>query len=347
MAEPHSKPDIVLFNFPESVFGRRMVRYLNLRQLPFSRIRVPPNMPRPILQERLGINYRRIPLMAIGRDVYIDTRLMLRKLETLYPQDKLGATNSFEQGFEDMLEEFIIDGGPFVRTSGCIPVSAPFVNDKVWMKDRFDGSGGMFTREMLVENRSWCISQLRLYFTMLERVLADGRKWLLNGPKPTLAEVHAGWLYDWALNMAGDMGDASNDSTADMEKVLKESVYPKVNAWVRRWRSTTEEAENANPGAGAMDEGKAKEDAAVKRILDGKYCEPDALEFDTDDVLGLSKGQKVGVSPVDFGFTHSDKGTLIGLTKEEVVIEIEVPGGSSGKLRLHYPRINFKIQAVS
>lgn len=61
-------------------------------------------MPRPILKDRLGINHRRIPILALGRDVYIDTRLMLRKLEALYPDGKLGATNAFDQGFEEILE---------------------------------------------------------------------------------------------------------------------------------------------------------------------------------------------------------------------------------------------------
>lgn len=81
-----------------------MVRYLNLRKLAFTQVRVPPNMPRPILKDRLGINYRRIPIMAIGRDIYIDTRIMLRKLETLFPDGRLGAKSPFEQGIEDILE---------------------------------------------------------------------------------------------------------------------------------------------------------------------------------------------------------------------------------------------------
>ena len=177
MAQTNSVSDeIILFNFPESVFGRRMVRYLNLRGMNFSQIRVPPNMPRPILQKCLGINYRRIPVLAIGRDVYIDTRLQLRKLETLFPDGRLGATNSFDQGFEEMLETWVIDGGPFWRTSGTIPVSVPFVNDPVWMKDRFDGSGGAFTKEALIENRAWCISQLRIFYGVVEKMLADGRE---------------------------------------------------------------------------------------------------------------------------------------------------------------------------
>ena len=31
-------------------------------------------MPRPEITDELGVNYRRIPLLAIGNDVYIDTR---------------------------------------------------------------------------------------------------------------------------------------------------------------------------------------------------------------------------------------------------------------------------------
>ncbi|KAK5175760.1 uncharacterized protein LTR77_000900 [Saxophila tyrrhenica] len=338
--------EIILFNYPESVFGRRTVRYLNLRGLSFSQIRVPPNMPRPILQERLGINYRRIPIMAIGRDVYIDTRLMLRKLETLYPEGKLGSNDTFEQGLEDILEEFVIDAGPFVRTAGCIPMSAPLVNDKVWMKDRSDGSGGMFSRDALIENRSWSLSQLRLYFGMMEKILGDGREWIFNGSRPGLAEVHVAWVYDWAVNMAGDMGGESDDSTADLKRMLNKDEFPRIHEWVQRFRKACERAESLNSGAGAIDEGQEKEDDVVKRILGGGLEEPDVLAFDDDDVLGLSKGQEVSVSPVDFGFTHQDVGTLIGLTKDEVVIETGVPGKSNGKLRLHYPRMNFKIKAV-
>lgn len=350
---PNNHPgEIILFNFPESVFGRRIVRYLNFRQLPFSQIRVPPNMPRPILQERLGINYRRIPIMAIGRDVYIDTRLMLRKLEEeeWFPDGKLGRKDSFGKGVEDLLEGFVIDGGPFWRTAGCIPLSAPFMRDAVWMRDRFEGSGGAFTVEKVREDRSWCLSQLRLYFGILERMLADGRLWVLGegegeGEGVGMAEIHAGWVFDWAVNMAGDMdadaGDEDGDGE-DMRRALSEGEFPKVHAWVRRFRDAADEAERRNPGAGEIEEGKEAEDDVVERILGSESSEVNDLPFDMDDVLGLRKGQRVSVAPVDFGFTHKDEGTLVGLSKNEVVIEVDVPGGR-GKLRLHYPRIQFKI----
>ncbi|KAF7196875.1 hypothetical protein HII31_01793 [Pseudocercospora fuligena] len=339
---PNGHPgEIILFTYPESVFGRRMIRYLNLRRLPFTQIRVPPNMPRLILQERLGINYRRIPIMSIGRDIYIDTRLMLAKLETFFPENRLGAEDAFGSGVEDLLENFVIDGGPFWRTAGCIPPTAPLMKDEVWKKDRFDGSGGGFTKQALLDNRSWSISQLRIYYSLVEKMLEDGRQWILGGDNPGLAEIHAGWVHDWGVNMAQDIRDDSDGSTADMKRALSDIEFPKLYDWVKRFRNAAEDAEKENTEGGRLQEGADAEDQIVDRVLAAEFTEQDPY-FDESDVLGLSRGQRVTVAPVDFGFTHKDEGNLIGISKNEVVIEVQVPRGK-GSLRLHYPRINFKI----
>lgn len=119
----------------------------------------------PPLLSRLSINHRRIPILSLGRDIYIDTRLIIAKLEVLFSNSPdhptLGAKNSFGRGFEEMLKNWVIVAGPFWRTSGCLPVQAPLLEDELWMKDRSDGTGGTFTLEALRENRAWCISQLR------------------------------------------------------------------------------------------------------------------------------------------------------------------------------------------
>jgi glutathione S-transferase len=53
-------------------------------------------MPRPNLA-LVPVAYRRIPVLAIGRDVYLDSRLILRKLETLFPSRRhLDATTPQE-----------------------------------------------------------------------------------------------------------------------------------------------------------------------------------------------------------------------------------------------------------
>lgn len=42
-------------------------------------------LPRPELSELLGISYRRIPVLAIGNDVYCDTSLIAYALERRFP----------------------------------------------------------------------------------------------------------------------------------------------------------------------------------------------------------------------------------------------------------------------
>ena len=45
-------------------------------------------LPRPDLADRLGVTYRRVPVLAIGRDVYCDSSLIAAVLERRYPASK-------------------------------------------------------------------------------------------------------------------------------------------------------------------------------------------------------------------------------------------------------------------
>ena len=48
-------------------------------------VQVPMTLPRPELSETMGVTYRRIPILAIGRDIYADTSLIASTLERRYP----------------------------------------------------------------------------------------------------------------------------------------------------------------------------------------------------------------------------------------------------------------------
>jgi len=51
------------------------VAHLNTKPLP-KHAQVSPILPRPEITDYLGVIYRRIPILAIGNDVYCDTRLV-------------------------------------------------------------------------------------------------------------------------------------------------------------------------------------------------------------------------------------------------------------------------------
>ena len=120
--------------------------------------------------------------------------------------------------------------------------------------------------------------------------------------------------------------------------LISETLFPKVNAWVERFREAVEAATKKNGKAELM-----SDKDAIDTIVSSDYFVPEG-QVDLDP-LHLKKGQMVDISPVDSGSSHHDKGELISLSLKEVVIKKEVPNGR-GQIRVHFPRINFSIKAA-
>ncbi|GKZ38479.1 hypothetical protein AbraIFM66950_010703 [Aspergillus brasiliensis] len=89
-------------------------------------------MPRPDLAA-LSIHYRRIPVLAIGRDIYFDTVLMLEKLEELIPGNTLGARDPTQQALEKMLEKWV-ENAVIESVVGSLP--STFILNEQMVKDR-------------------------------------------------------------------------------------------------------------------------------------------------------------------------------------------------------------------
>ena len=128
--------------------------------------------------------------MAIGRDIYCDSRIILRKLEELFPTGALGASSAEEKAIEKFLEIWAIESGVFARASQLIPTSMPLLNDPNFTKDREDYSGRSWSKEDIASNRPEAVAAIRSGFKFLETtLLADGRQWILKREKPTLADI--------------------------------------------------------------------------------------------------------------------------------------------------------------
>jgi glutathione S-transferase len=149
----------------------------------------PPTLPRPDLNI-LGIKYRRIPLMAIGRDFYCDSRIILSKLEELFPNSEMAALSNDQKAIEKLLEIWSLEAGLFSRASQLIPTSMPLLNDAKFTKDREDYSGRSWSKEQIAANRPEALATIRSAFKVMETILlADGRKWVLKTDQPTLADI--------------------------------------------------------------------------------------------------------------------------------------------------------------
>ena len=86
------------------------------------------------------------------------------------------------------------------------------------------------------------------------------------------------------------------------------------------------------------------DEETIKRILDSDFFEPEGT-VDELDPRKLKRGQMVEIWPIESGFTHHDKGELVSIGVKEIVI-LSKPNMGEGRLRLHFPRVNFRVQAV-
>lgn len=295
----------------------------------------PPIMPRPDVA-KLGIKYRRIPLMSIGRDVYLDTRLILQKLES-FPASapRLGAAENTEQrAIERLLEIFNVDGGVFAWAASLLPRELPVFKDPNFLKDRADFMSG---RNVLGQNsptaKPEALNDIRNAFELLETtLLADGRDWVLKTERPSLADIEAVWPLHW---LSGLPGALPSDQ-------ISKTQFPKVFAWIERFDKTVTAAKQKLGKVPTV----SGEDAA-RTIVQSSYFEGAVKEVEQGEplvkALGLRRGDNVVVFPLDSGSTHKDSGVLSSLDGKEVVFETKTDLQGSPVIRVHAPRHGFRI----
>ncbi|KKZ59040.1 hypothetical protein EMCG_00908 [[Emmonsia] crescens] len=286
-------------------------------------------MPRPDLHA-LGVQYRRVPVMSVGKDIYCDSRLILQKLEELYPEGgyRLGATDPEGQAIERMLENWTVDGGVFARACQLVPSAVILAAHPNFIRDREDASGLSFRKEDLLKNRPDGMIHIKQAFEFLETtLLADGRDWLRNTDNPSLADIHAIWPLDWVDGLDGALD----------RDIFTEARYPKVFAWMARFRKTAAEATSALPTKPQTLSG----EQVLESLIAADFVEPEG-NVDKYDALKFQKGQDVVVWPTDNGYNYKDSGELVALTPQEVVVQRKVMDNRTA-VRIHFPRTNFRI----
>ena len=286
-------------------------------------------MPRPDVA-RMGISYRRIPILAVGRDIYLDTRLQIPKLETLYPSlPKLGADKPEQLAVERLLSHFTNDGGIFGHAVQLLPTDLPLLNDPGYYKDRGDFIGGDLSKQGMNKNRPDALAEVARALDFLEAtLLADGRDWILGTDKPSLADIEAIWPFHWLTGLPGALP----------KDKFSPAVYPKVYAWIKRFQDAISAARRNTEKPQTL-----SGDEAAKVILASSFGENDG-KVDEEDPLVVSQEMKkddlVTVWPTDTGSSHKDSGKLVAINQDEVVWDTM----SKESVRVHAPRHGFKVR---
>ncbi|KAI4729028.1 hypothetical protein E4T49_03102 [Aureobasidium sp. EXF-10728] len=302
-----------------------LLRYLKLAGIKYSECIQPPIMPRPDLAA-LGISYRRIPLLAIDRHVYCDSRLILQVLQERYPLFGVpmsGPDKAVQRLLQDWMNDQI-----FWHATRCLPFErSAAASSPAFLNDRSEGLGRPFRIEDMMKERPESYGYIRTMFQTLESFFEDGRDWIVGSAKPTLADIDAVYIAQWVV---------TNPLMEGMtpEQFISEKLFPKTYAWIYRFKQMVKDAESKAP---------------VPRTLSGREAfdhitsaSATALQGDISDTdpLGLKIGQTVDIYPTDWASKHVDRGELVMLAANQVCIR-----NAKGVL-VHFPRWNFRIQVV-
>jgi hypothetical protein len=120
--------------------------------------------------------------------------------------------------------------------------------------------------------------------------------------------------------------------------LISAKQFPKVFAWIQRFDKTVK--------AAATKRGKPKTvkgDEAASTVGASEFAEQEG-QVDSEDPLGLKKGDTVEVFPTDSGSNHKDRGLLVALNGKEIVVESKTREGKT--VRVHAPRHGFRVRVV-
>ena len=168
--------------------------YLALRQIAHAECAQPVILPRPDLQA-LGVDYRRIPILAHGKSLLCDSRLIVSYLEKTFPCSSLAPESPEQEVLQRLLEAWVIDGGVFARAAQSFPPDLPMMRDPKFIKDREQYMDRSWSQEAAKALRPEGLVHLHAAFEFLETgLLIDGRTWMLNTSGPKLADLEVAWL---------------------------------------------------------------------------------------------------------------------------------------------------------
>ena len=121
------------------------------------------------------------------------------------------------------------------------------------------------------------------------------------------------------------------------QDLFSSTHFPKLYAYVQRFDQAIADAKAKNPKPISLQGADA-----IKHILGAGFEKE--IGFDEKDPLGLKKGQEVEVWPIDSGFSHRDRGRIVGVDQRELVVEVQSKEG--GEVRLHFPRVGFRVKVI-
>ncbi|KAF7185719.1 hypothetical protein HII31_12950 [Pseudocercospora fuligena] len=270
--------------------------------VPFERVDVPNVLPRPDLVS-IGITYRRVPILAVGKDIYCDSKVIFDVVLSKLAKKHV-PTSPADQAWEQW------GFNAFADTLGLAPhslMTPEFVKDRQTIYP-------LLARADFNTLRESALADLHSRMDYLENTVLAQNKYI-GGDALSVADIQAIWGIRWDLHGADSQPPGLG---AGHESAVDRKQFPKV------W-SLIDRLPIPQPKIISFDEAKAK-------IFEAGYLADVGGVWDLEPT-GIEVGANVTVDALGSEpYRHPVAGKLVATSKDEIVIE--VPTG----LRLHFPR---------
>lgn len=305
-------PELILHHHDPSPFAEKIRLAFGIKHLPWKSVRISMVMPRPELMPLTG-GYRKVPVLQAGADVYCDTRLIARELERRHPAPPLFPAGS--EGLALALTSW--SDRTFFEPGAALAMA---LNRAAIPKEVIDDRKGFFNFmdfDNLDAEAPHMLAQFRASLALVERMLADGRSYLL-GETASFADIDA-WFPVWMAR--------TNFGTA----TALFAPFPRLLAW---------EARIGAIGHGSRSELDPREALGIARASDALP----AAGVDAEDPQQFRPGDRVTVTPDDYGCIAVE-GELVTLSIDEVAIRREP--AETGAVVVHFPRLGYRVTRVA
>jgi glutathione S-transferase len=308
--------DIILHHYPTSLFAEKARLMLGFKGLAWRSVTIPSVMPKPDLTALTG-GYRKTPVLQIGADIYCDTALMARRLETekpapaFFPTGQAFAVASLAAWADSVMfmhaVSLVFQPESLAARFAKVPpeVMKAFVADRAALFD-----GGSANRLPAEQARS----QWPTLMARLEQQLQVGSEFLFGAPSiADFSVAHTLWFLKQTPVTAPLVDD-----------------YPAVSQWLNRVL--------------VFGHGSPSELSSADAIEIAANATPAALPQEAfTDPNGFKAGDQASIAAVDYGVDPVE-GELVFIGREELILRRE--DERAGVVHVHFPRLGFGIRKL-
>ncbi|KAG6814207.1 hypothetical protein H0H92_000884 [Tricholoma furcatifolium] len=296
---------VIIYRYDASPYSVKIDNLLILKKIPHQRVNasrtfvnllnaVSPVLPRPEITDLLGVTYRRIPLLAIGNDVYCDTSLIASVLEKRFPASE---STGYGTIFPRLKHTPSADTGAIKMFSkqfemSVFPSAANLLHweklPKSFVEDRSLLFSAPIDVQAVVGLQGKSLTALSSQMSLLEEQLNDGREWLFDSELPSLADITVHFVLNWVRRV----GIRPAKELFDVSKI------PKTLSWLTRVSNHLQH-ERDNQVVAQVITG----DRAAELIVSSTHEQEHVVGFDVQQAgrLGFKMNDRVEVTPDDSG----------------------------------------------